>query len=70
MYPAAESHAGAVVIVTLVFAFCTLATMMAVVYLTLRGISFLPLKALEKYIHAIAGGTICVSGLAIVFLGL
>ena len=70
MYPAAESHAGAVIIVTLVFALCTIATMMAVVYLTMRGINFIPVRSFEKYMHAIAGGTICLSGLAIVFLGL
>jgi nickel/cobalt transporter (NicO) family protein len=70
MYPAAESHAGAVIVVTAVFAFCTIVTMMSIVYLTLRGINFIPVRHFEKYMHAIAGATICLSGLAIVFLGL
>jgi nickel/cobalt transporter (NicO) family protein len=70
MYPAAESNAGTVALVTLVFAVCTVGTMMVVVSLTLRGINFIPMKAFEKYMHAIAGATICLSGCAIVFLGL
>jgi nickel/cobalt exporter len=70
MYPAAKTHLAAVVLVTLVFAISTIGTMMVVVQLTLRGISFLPMKMFEKYMHAIAGAAICLSGLAIVVLGL
>jgi nickel/cobalt exporter len=70
MYPAAKTHLMAVVLVTLVFALSTIGTMMVVVQLTLKGINFLPMKMFEKYMHAIAGAAICLSGLAIVFLGL
>ncbi len=70
MYPAAKTHIGAVVMVTLVFGLTTIATMLIVVHLTLKGINFLPMKVFEKYMHAIAGAAICLSGLAIVFLGL
>jgi len=70
MYPAAKTHIGAVAMVTLVFGICTIATMLIIVQLTLRGINFIPLKTFEKYMHAIAGATICVSGCAIVFLDL
>jgi nickel/cobalt transporter (NicO) family protein len=70
MYPAAKTHLLAVALVTLVFAISTIGTMMIVVQLTLRGINFLPMKMFEKYMHAIAGAAICLSGLAIVFLGL
>jgi sulfite exporter TauE/SafE len=70
MYPAAKTHLMAVALVTLVFAISTIGTMLVVVQLTLRGINFLPMKMFEKYMHAIAGGAICLSGLAIVFLGL
>jgi nickel/cobalt transporter (NicO) family protein len=70
MYPAAKTHLMAVVLVTLVFAISTIGTMLVVVQLSLRGISFLPMKMFEKYMHAIAGAAICLSGLAIVFLGL
>jgi ABC-type nickel/cobalt efflux system permease component RcnA len=70
MYPAAKFHMGAVLLVTAVFSVCTVVTMLAIVYLTLRGIRFLPLNTFERYMHAIAGATICLSGCAIVFLGL
>ncbi len=70
MYPAAKTHLMAVALVTLVFAISTIGTMLLVVQLTLKGINFLPMKMFEKYMHAIAGAAICLSGLAIVFLGL
>ena len=70
MYPAAKTHLMAVALVTLVFAISTIGTMLVVVQLTLKGINFLPMKMFEKYMHAIAGAAICLSGLAIVFLGL
>jgi nickel/cobalt transporter (NicO) family protein len=70
MYPAATANSGGVLLVSAVFSFCTIATMMAVVIFSLYGINFLPMKMFEKYMHPIAGATICLSGLAIVFLGL
>jgi hypothetical protein len=44
--------------------------MLSVVLLTLFGINFLPIRALERYIHAVAGATIFLSGVSIQFLGL
>jgi nickel/cobalt transporter (NicO) family protein len=70
MYPAAKTHIVAVVIVAVVFSIITIATMMVIVVLTMRGINFLPMKIFEKYMHALAGAAICLSGCAIVFLGL
>jgi nickel/cobalt transporter (NicO) family protein len=70
MYPAAKTHLMAVALVTIAFAISTIGTMMVVVQLTLKGINFLPMKMFEKYMHAIAGAAICLSGLAIIFLGL
>lgn len=70
MYPAAKTHPGAVVLVTLIFALTTIATMLVIVGLSLRGMNFLPMRIFERHMHAIAGATICLSGLAIVFLGL
>lgn len=70
MYPAAKTHIGAVVLVTIVFGLTTIITMIVIVRLTLLGINFLPMKMFEKYMHAVAGAAICLSGLAIVFLGL
>jgi nickel/cobalt transporter (NicO) family protein len=70
MYPAAKMHMGAVVLVSAVFSAITILTMLVIVQLTLKGISFLPMKMFEKYMHAIAGAAIFLSGCAIVFLGL
>jgi nickel/cobalt transporter (NicO) family protein len=70
MYPAAKYNMGAVLLVTGAFSVCTVVTMLAIVYLTMQGIRFLPLNTFERYMHAIAGATICLSGCAIVFLGL
>jgi sulfite exporter TauE/SafE len=70
MYPAAQSSVFGVVMVALVFGVVTIATMLTVVILAYKGFKFIPLKPVERYIHAIAGGTILLSGCAIVFLGL
>lgn len=70
MYPAAKSSMAGMFLVIGVFTVTTLATMLAIVVLSVWGISFARLGKLERYTHAIAGGTICFSGLAIMFLGL
>jgi len=70
MYPAAKTTVGSVVFITMVFSFFTIGTMIGIVYLTSKGLDFIPLKKFEKYMHLTAGGTIVCSGLAIQFLGL
>jgi len=70
MYPASKTHTGWVIVIAAVFAIGTITTMIVIVALTMRGINFLPMKAFEKYMHAFAGAAICLSGCAIVFLGL
>ena len=70
MYPAAKSSMGGMFLVTGIFAVTTLVTMLGIVLLASWGIGFAKLGKLERYTHAIAGGTICFSGLAIMFLGL
>ncbi len=70
MYPAAQNSAGGVILVAAVFGIVTVSTMLAIVMAGYYGISFLPLKKVERYTHAIAGGTIALSGVAIAFLGL
>jgi hypothetical protein len=44
--------------------------MLTVVIIGYYGVSFVNLGKLEKYTHALAGATIMLSGLAIMFLGL
>jgi ABC-type nickel/cobalt efflux system permease component RcnA len=70
MYPAAKSSMAGMYLVTLIFAVSTLITMLGIVLLGVWGIGFARLGKLERFTHAIAGGTICLSGLAIMFLGL
>lgn len=58
------------IVIALIFSLITILTMLTVVLLMRKGINLMPLGKLEKYTHAIAGATILLSGLAIVFLGL
>ena len=70
MYPAANASLGGMALVTGIFAATTIATMLATVYLATRGIRMVSMGKLERYAHALAGGAILASGLAIRFLGL
>lgn len=70
MYPAAKSSAIGMLLVAVVFSVVTIGTMMSVVMLSAWGVSFARFGKLERYIHATAGATICLSGMAIQFLGL
>ena len=44
--------------------------MVAMVLLPAAGLKLLPMKFLERYMHAVAGFTILACGLGMVFLGL
>ena len=70
MYPAAEHNYWGLFIVTAIFGLITIVTMISVVIVGYYGVSFIHLGKLEKYSHALAGATILISGLAIIFLGL
>lgn len=70
MYPAAEGSTHGVIVVSVLFSAITIATMLAIVWLGIYGIGFVKMGKLERYTHALAGATICLSGCAIVFLGL
>lgn len=70
MYPAARESIPCLIGVTLTFGIITIATMLGIVLATSWGFQFLPIKKMEKYSHALAGGTICLCGLAIQFMGL
>lgn len=70
MYPAAQHSAWGVVWVTLVFGAVTLLTMTCAVLVVLRGISLVKLGTLERFTHALAGGTLCAAGFAMRFVGL
>ena len=70
MYPAAKSSIVGVAGVTLIFGIVTIVTMFSIVMISSFGINLVPLERLERYTHVLAGGTICLCGLAIQFLGL
>jgi len=70
MYPAAKNSISGLLLVTAVFGGVTILTMFSIVIVSSLGLSFAPLGRLERYTHALAGATICISGLAIQFLGL
>jgi len=70
MYPAAQHSWTDVWLVTGVFSLLTIGSMLVVVLLALKGISLLPTRKLERFNHAVAGGTILLAGCAIQFLGL
>jgi nickel/cobalt transporter (NicO) family protein len=70
MYPAAKGSLSNLILVTSVFGFVTIATMMSVVLISVFGISFLPASKLERYSHALAGVTVLLCGISIQFLGL
>jgi nickel/cobalt exporter len=70
MYPAAKASVFGLVAVTAVFGIATTGTMLATVFLGRAGVSFLPLRHVQRYSHAVAGATILLCGLAIEFLGL
>ena len=65
MYPAAAHSLWGTILVTLVFAATTLATMLTVVLLSTFGLNFLPMQRLQRYSHALAGGAIFACGVAI-----
>ena len=69
MVPAAKESLSGLLWVTGVFGGVTILTMMGIVLISLRGITLIPLKGLERYAHALAGGTICLCGIAVQFLG-
>ena len=70
MYPAAKSSLTGLVGVTVIFGAVTIMTMLGIVMISSLGINIIPLGRLQRYTHALAGGTICLCGVAIQFLGL
>lgn len=65
MYPAAKSSILGMILVTVVFGIVTIGTMLTIVMLSLKGINMLPFGKLEKYMDAIAGVVILISGISI-----
>ena len=70
MFPAATESWGALFLVTGTFGVTTIATMLAIVFLSLEGISLIRIPGAARYSHALAGITVLLCGAAIQFLGL
>ena len=70
MYPAAKHNIGGVVLVTLTFGVATILTMLVIIASASWGVRFIRLGFLERYVHAIAGVMIFISGMSVQFLGL
>lgn len=70
IYPSAAMSFSGMVIVIIIFSIATIGTMLAIVMLSIYGLSFLPVKNLERYTHALAGFLILFSGIAIQLFGL
>ncbi len=70
MYPAAKSSVSGLLLVTAAFGATTIFTMLGLVLAASWGLNILPLGKMERYAHALAGGAIAMSGMAIQFLGL
>jgi nickel/cobalt exporter len=70
MYPAAKHNLAGVLLVSITFGAATILTMLAVIAAASWGVSFVRLGKLERYVHALAGAMIFLSGLSVQVLGL
>ena len=70
MYPAAMQSTTGIWAVSFVFAAATIGTMTTIVAIAYAGLKPIRTLFLEKYMHAIAGLTLLLSGLAMQFFGL
>jgi len=70
MIPAANHDTNGIIAVSLLFSTITIMTMCTAVTIGYYGFKLLPTAKIDRYMHAIAGATICLSGFAILFLGL
>lgn len=70
MYPGMKHNIGGVVLVTVAFGLTTILTMLCIIALSSWGVKLFRLGRLERYVHALAGAMIFISGLSVQFLGL
>jgi sulfite exporter TauE/SafE len=70
MYPAARLSMAGTLAVVVAFGAATLATMLTAVYLARSGLRRLSLGWAERYAHALAGASLGLCGLGMVFLDL
>ena len=68
-FPAAQHSWTGMLLLILVYTFFTLLTMVVMVVLGYYGLSFFKTNITEKYMHALAGITIFICGVGMVFMG-
>lgn len=70
MYSSSQHNFTVAILVATVFGISTILTMTTIVLLSIKGLSFIKVKGIEKYAHAIAGFTIFICGISIKLFGL
>ena len=70
MLPAVSADWVGLALVTGIFTLVTVVTMVSVVSVLVWGVKAMPTRGLERYGHALAGGTMALGGLTVVGLGL
>ena len=65
MYPAATLNIYVLILVTLSFAICTIAVMLLMTFLGIKGIRFLKMEKLGRYSHLMAGLAILICGISV-----
>jgi sulfite exporter TauE/SafE len=69
MYPAAQHDWTTLALVTAVFGTTTLASMLTLTALGWHGLKIIRLGFMERYVHALAGGVLALSGVVVMVLG-
>jgi len=70
MFPAVSHSWYVLILVASVFGITTILTMCAMVFAGVKGVTAIKTEFIEKYVHAIAGGIIAFSGMAIKIFGI
>ena len=70
MFPAVSHSWYVLIMVAGLFSVTTILTMTGMVYAGIKGVTAIKTDFIERYVHAIAGGIIAFSGMAIKLFGL
>jgi len=68
MYPAASMDIFTLVLITVSFSVCTIAVMLLLTLLGIKGFQLLKMGKLERYAHALAGSAILLCGISVLIL--
>lgn len=68
-FPAAKNSWYGIILLISVYTLVTLCTMVAMVWFGYHSVSFFKTDKLERYVHALGGGTIFLCGVGMLFMG-